>query len=99
MATVKTIFHLNYHEKLRPSMLADGTINLMFEDGWGKPEDRKLPEEREALKATREYCLVYLDHFFTEGGAWDDLGGLSIALCMFFDGYLSKAQGKVDQYN
>jgi hypothetical protein len=95
----KTIHDLDYREKLRPSMLADDTIDLMFEDGWGKLEDCKSPEERAALEATREYCLKYLDKYFIEGGAWEDLGSLSISLCMFYDGYLSKAKGEVGIYN
>lgn len=103
---------LDYKAPLRLSMLADGTIDAMFEDGFGPedPRDEDLkprsPEEQNARAATKEYCLKYLDRFFTEGGAWEDLGGawedlgsLSISLCMFYDGYLSAIKGEVATYN
>ncbi|MBA7698747.1 hypothetical protein ES703_107429 [subsurface metagenome] len=97
MAT-KTIFQINYHEKLRASMIGDGTLDAMMEDGWGKLKDCKSPDKRAAWEATREYCLKYLDRFFAEGGAWPDLGSLSIGLSMFFDGYLSGAKGEIILY-
>lgn len=104
--TAKTIFDLDYHAKLRPSMVTDGTIDLMFADGFGfeDPRDEGLkprtPEKQAAWAATKIYCLKYLERFFTdEEGAYDDLGSLSIALCMFFDGFLSATTEEVAQYN
>jgi hypothetical protein len=95
MEGTKTIFDLDYNERLRPSMLADGTIDLMFEDGFPLPENCRSSEERAAVEATRECCLKYLDQFFLEGGAWEDLGSLTIALAMFYNGYYSGLKKEV----